>query len=139
MLSVLAGFHATRYADRGGSTAFSSPSVMAFHEDVTCRALDSGWLRMYALRLDDSIAAVLYGFNYGDRFYFYQHGFDDRYKAHSVGLVLMALSVRAALDEGAQTTADVGTMRGSERTQERIERVAAQVHDRTGAVGCQRR
>jgi CelD/BcsL family acetyltransferase involved in cellulose biosynthesis len=101
MLRALAGFHATRYADRGGSTAFSSPSVMAFHEDVTCRALDSGWLRMYALRLDDSIAAVLYGFNYGDRFYFYQHGHDDAFASHSVGLALMALTINAAIDDGA--------------------------------------
>ena len=39
--------------------------------------------------------------HYGGRFYFYQHGYDERYAAHSVGLVLMALTIRAAIDEGA--------------------------------------
>jgi len=58
-------------------------------------------LNMYALRLDDTIAAVMYGFNYGGRFYFYQHGYDDRYSSHSIGLVLMALTVQAAIADGA--------------------------------------
>ena len=101
MLSALADFHATRYTDRGGSTAFSSPAVRAFHDDVTRRALASGWLRMYALRLDDRVAAVLYGFICDGRFYFYQHGYDEAFAAHSVGLALMALTIRAAIDEGA--------------------------------------
>ena len=102
MLADLAAFHDRRYADRGGSSAFSDPAVRAFQEELTRRALDRGWLRMYVLRLNGETAAVMYGFNYGGTFYFYQHGFDDRYKAQSVGLVLMALSVRAALGEGAR-------------------------------------
>jgi CelD/BcsL family acetyltransferase involved in cellulose biosynthesis len=43
----------------------------------------------------------MYGFNDGVRFSFYQHGFDDAFKAHSVGLVLMGLTIRAAIEEGA--------------------------------------
>ena len=44
----------------------------------------------------------MYGFFYNRQFYFYQHGFDDRYSRHSIGLVLMALTLRAAIDEGAR-------------------------------------
>jgi CelD/BcsL family acetyltransferase involved in cellulose biosynthesis len=102
MLERLATFHGRRYEERGGSTAFSTPAVRAFHEEATRGALDRGWLQMYALRLDDTIAAVMYGFGYCGRFYFYQHGYDDRYGAHSIGLVLMALTVRAAIDDGAR-------------------------------------
>jgi CelD/BcsL family acetyltransferase involved in cellulose biosynthesis len=101
MLAALARFHEARYGARGGSTAFSTATVRAFHDDATARALDRGWLRMYVLRLDGHVAAVMYGFYYGGRFYFYQHGYDGRYTSHSVGLVLMALTIRAALDEGA--------------------------------------
>jgi CelD/BcsL family acetyltransferase involved in cellulose biosynthesis len=102
LLSTMAAFHDRRYEERGGSSAFSTPAVGAFQEEVTRRALEGGWLRMYVLRLNGETAAVMYGFNYGGRFYFYQHAFDDRFKAHSVGLVLMGLSVRAAIDEGAR-------------------------------------
>jgi CelD/BcsL family acetyltransferase involved in cellulose biosynthesis len=101
MLAALARFHRARYDARGGSTAFSTAAARAFHEDATARALDRGWLRMYVLRLDGNLAAVMYGFHYGGRFYFYQHGYDETYASHSVGLVLMALTIRAALDDGA--------------------------------------
>jgi CelD/BcsL family acetyltransferase involved in cellulose biosynthesis len=50
MLGALAVFHASRYEERGGSTAFSTPAVRAFHEAATQEALERGWLRMYALR-----------------------------------------------------------------------------------------
>src|SRR5688572_22260158 len=65
MLVALAAFHARRYEERGGSTAFSTSAVRAFHEAATLDALGRGWLRMYALRLDGRLAAVMYGFNYG--------------------------------------------------------------------------
>jgi CelD/BcsL family acetyltransferase involved in cellulose biosynthesis len=100
-LDRLAAFHERRYAERGGSTAFSTDTARAFHDDATRRGLERGWLRMYVLKLDERIAAVMYGFNDGGRFYFYQHGYDDAYASHSVGLVLMALTIRAAIDEGA--------------------------------------
>src|SRR5688500_9581435 len=103
LLSTMAAFHDRRYDERGGSSAFSTPAVRAFQEEVTRRALDRGWLRMYVLRLNDEIAAVMYGFLYNRQFYFYQHGFDDRYSRQSIGLVLMALTLRAAIDEGAES------------------------------------
>jgi CelD/BcsL family acetyltransferase involved in cellulose biosynthesis len=100
MLEALASFHVRRYEPRGGSTAFSTSAARSFHEDATRDALDQGWLRMYALRLNGRIAAVMYGFNYGGRFYFYQHGHDEQYSSLSVGLVLMALTLREAIAEG---------------------------------------
>jgi CelD/BcsL family acetyltransferase involved in cellulose biosynthesis len=97
-LDALAAFHDSRWKD--GSTAFSTPAVRAFQDAVTRRALECGWLRMYVLRLNGYAAAVMYGVSYGGRFYFYQHGFDSEYQTHSVGLVLMGLTIRAALEEG---------------------------------------
>jgi CelD/BcsL family acetyltransferase involved in cellulose biosynthesis len=102
-LDALAAWHGPRFADRGGSTAFTTPELRAFHDEATRRMLERGWLRMYVLRLDGAIAAVMYGFLYDRQFYFYQHGFDDRHRQHSVGLVLMALCIRAAIDERAHT------------------------------------
>ena len=101
-LDVLNGFHTRRFHAEGGSTAFFTPALRAFQDDATGRALGRGWLRMYVLRLNDAPVAVMYGLFYNRQFYFYQHGFDDSYARHSVGLVLMALTIRAAIDEGAQ-------------------------------------
>lgn len=99
VLAALVRFHEERFAR--GSTAFLTPALRAFHDDATRRALAAGWLRQYVLRLDGAPAAAMYGFARGDRFYFYQHGFDARYEPFSVGLVLMGLTIQAALAEGA--------------------------------------
>ena len=64
---------------RGGSTAFMTADVRAFQDDATRRLLDQGSLRMYTLRLDGVIAAVMYGMLHDGTFYFYQHGFDPQH------------------------------------------------------------
>jgi CelD/BcsL family acetyltransferase involved in cellulose biosynthesis len=102
-LLALCAFHERRFDTRGGSTAFITPALRAFQDEATRRALECGWLRMYVLRLDGAPAGVMYGFFYDRQFYFYQHGFDDRYERYSIGLVLMALTIRAAIAEDAQT------------------------------------
>lgn len=99
-MAALVRFHHQRFGAHG-STAFLSQALCAFHDDATKRALDQGWLRLFVLRLDGRPAAVMYGFSYNGRFYFYQHGFDSRYESFSVGVVLMGLTIQAALEEGA--------------------------------------
>ena len=98
-LEALFRFHDQRWTC-GGSTAFSTTPLRAFHHDLTGSALDRGWLRMYSLWLDNTLVGAMYGFARDGRFYFYQHGTDTAYARYSLGLVLMALTVRAAIDDG---------------------------------------
>lgn len=99
-LDALIGFHSQRWTTSRGSTAFATAELRAFHADATQKALASGRLRLFVLRLDEEIAAVMYGFVHGNRFYFYQHGFSEAYAQHSVGLVLMGMTIRAAIEAG---------------------------------------
>ncbi len=99
-LEALFAFHEQRWRDRGGSTAFSTAALRAFHHDITHRALDAGWLRMHTLTLNNALAGVMYGFARHGRFYFFQHGTDAALAASSPGLVLMALTIRAAIEDG---------------------------------------
>jgi CelD/BcsL family acetyltransferase involved in cellulose biosynthesis len=98
-LTALMDFHGRRFGK--SSTAFLTPGLRAFHHEATGRALAGGWLRMYVLSLAGAPAAMMYGFLYNNRFYFYQHGFDPQYEPFSIGLVLMGLTLRAAIEEGA--------------------------------------
>ena len=99
-LARLVELHRARWEGRR-SEAFCSPGLVAFHEELTRRALDRGWLRLLELRLDGTAAASLYGFRYRDTFSFYQSGFDPAYAKDSVGLVMMGLAIRSAIEEGA--------------------------------------
>jgi CelD/BcsL family acetyltransferase involved in cellulose biosynthesis len=101
-LTALEAFHARRFLADGGSTAFLTPALCAFQDDATRHALDRGWLRMYVLSLNGTAVGVMYGFFYNRQFSFYQHGFDALYARESIGLVLMAFTIQAAIREGAQ-------------------------------------
>ena len=50
--------------------------------------------------VDGKPAASLYGLRYRDTFSFYQSGFDPDFSKQSVGLVMMGLAIRSALEEG---------------------------------------
>lgn len=94
--------HNLRWRDRGGSDAFHTPSLVAFHREFSQIALGRGWLRLYVLRLNGKPAASLYGFLYRRTFYFYQSGLDATYEKYSVGLVTMGLAIKSAIEEGAE-------------------------------------
>jgi CelD/BcsL family acetyltransferase involved in cellulose biosynthesis len=102
-LRVLLDLHERRWREKGGSRsdAFHTPALRAFHEAFTQLALAEGWLRLFVLRLDGVPAAALYGLRYGATFSFYQSGFDPGLARRGVGVATMALSVAAALAEGA--------------------------------------
>jgi CelD/BcsL family acetyltransferase involved in cellulose biosynthesis len=100
-LAVLINLHQRRWRQRGTSEAFSSPQLVAFHEEFSALALRRGWLRLFVLQLDGQPVAALYGFRYRQRFSFYQSGFDPEWGKHSVGLVTMGLTIRRAFEEGA--------------------------------------
>lgn len=101
VLSALMEFHDQRWTSRGGSTAFQTAALRAFHHDVTARALHGGWLGLYALRLNGTIAAVTYCLRANGKFYLYQHGFNPRFRQFSVGAVVLGLTIRTAIEEGA--------------------------------------
>ena len=101
-IDLVMELHNMRWRGRGGSDAFDTPGLVAFHREFSQIALQRGWLRLYVLRLDGKPAACLYGFFYGGTFYFYQSGFDPAYHKESVGLVSMGLSIESAIEEGAE-------------------------------------
>jgi CelD/BcsL family acetyltransferase involved in cellulose biosynthesis len=93
--------HGKRWQARGGSTAFYTPALLAFHEDLSQRALECGWLRLAVLRLNGVSVAAFYGFRYKRWFYYYQSGFDPDYAKYSVGVAIVALTIKSAIEEGA--------------------------------------
>jgi len=100
-LARLIDLHQARWRERGGSDVFASPGLLSFHEELTRLALSKGWLRLLELRLDGRPAASLYGFRYRDAFLFYQSGLDPAFVKLSVGLAMMGLAIKSALEEGA--------------------------------------
>ena len=100
-LDLLVAQHNARWRDRGGSDAFHTDGLIAFHREWAQIALKRGWLRLFLLRLNEKPAACLYGLSHRGVFYFYQSSFDAAYKQASVGLITMGLAIQSAIGEGA--------------------------------------
>lgn len=110
-LDALFDLHHKRWARDGGSDAIDGPEVEAFHRRAAHALAELGWARLYLLTVEDAPRAALYGFRHGDRFAFYQAGYDPDWSQRSVGTVLLGHCVRRAFDEGAR---EFDFLRGSE-------------------------
>jgi CelD/BcsL family acetyltransferase involved in cellulose biosynthesis len=93
--------HHARWDERGGSSS-RGERVRAFHGSFAAAALERGWLRLWLLEVEGQAVAAWYGWRLGRVYSYYQAGFDPEWADASVGLVLLAHTVRAAIEEGAE-------------------------------------
>ena len=101
-METLFDLHRQRWAtDR--STVFSTPAARDFHLQFAEAALARNWLRLWTLEVDGAPVAAWYGWRLGDRYLYYQAGFDPAWSRYSPGFLLLAHTVRAAIEEGAPT------------------------------------
>ncbi len=96
-LDVLLRLHEARWA--GVSKSFAADRA-TLHRAFAAKALERGWLRLWIAELDGRPAAAWYGFRYGDAEWYYQAGRDRRHDRLSIGFVLLAHTIREALDDG---------------------------------------
>lgn len=113
-LELMLRLHCARWA--GSSTSFTGERA-SFHRAFAPKALARGWLRLWIAELDGRPAAAWYGFRYGGADWYYQAGRDPRYDELSVGFVLMAHTIREALDHG---VAEYRLLRGDETYKQRF-------------------
>ena len=83
-----------------GAGAFREPRLERLQRAFAGQLAAAGRLWLTTLELDGASAAAWYGFAFGDTVYFYQSGRDPRFESESVGLVLMAIMIRRAIERG---------------------------------------
>jgi CelD/BcsL family acetyltransferase involved in cellulose biosynthesis len=92
--------HESRWAATGDST-LTRGAVQSYHADFAEAALRQGWLRLWFLEADGRDVAAWYGWRVGDRYFYFNGGWDPAWSDASVGLVLMAHTIRSAIEDGA--------------------------------------
>ncbi len=100
-LGILFRLHDARWAERPDSSSFSDPAIRAFHLEFARAALERGWLRLSVMEVDGVPIAALYGWLIGGRWSYYQAGFDPAWSRHSPGFLLLAETIREAIEDGA--------------------------------------
>jgi CelD/BcsL family acetyltransferase involved in cellulose biosynthesis len=97
-LAQLVHLHGMRF-DEAESNTFT-PDRRRFHHDWAEVCRQRGWLRLWTLSADGAPVAAWYGFRFAAVESFYQSGRDPAWESASVGFVLLAATIRAALDDG---------------------------------------
>ena len=89
--------HSDRWAT--GSSLLET-SRIAFHREFAGVAFDRGWLRLWFLEIDGDPVAAWYGFRYDGIETYYQAGRALAHTDGSLGVVLLAHTIREALADG---------------------------------------
>ncbi|AIE85233.1 GNAT family N-acetyltransferase [Fimbriimonas ginsengisoli] len=98
-LDVLFDLHRARWRKRRLPGAFLGKTV-DFHREWATKAAENGWLWLSVLHVDDEAIGAIYAMTVGDTAYYYQAGFDPEKGAVSPGTLLVASSIRRAIEEG---------------------------------------
>ena len=114
-MEALVRLHGERWG--GGATQALGPKRAAFHREFAGIALERGWLRLWLAELEGRTVAAWYGFRYGGAEWYYQSGRDPELDRESVGLVLLAHTIREAMNDGVR---EYKLLRGGESYNDRF-------------------
>jgi CelD/BcsL family acetyltransferase involved in cellulose biosynthesis len=107
LIGELQRLNRLRHAD----SVFADPRVADFHTAAMPGLVELGVVRLYALTIAETVAAVYYGLLHRDRAYAYLSGFDPAFAYESPSAILLGYAIESAVREGAQV---FDFLRGSE-------------------------
>jgi CelD/BcsL family acetyltransferase involved in cellulose biosynthesis len=94
--------HNSRFASKtsaqGAVSNFRGAQMESFHQDVAAAFSRRGWLRLFYLRNADDDLACLYAFQFQNRLYVYQTGFNVAWHQLGVGNVLFNHAIRTSIE-----------------------------------------
>jgi CelD/BcsL family acetyltransferase involved in cellulose biosynthesis len=114
-MQTLFRLHRARWGEEASSAL--SGDRAAFHLDFAAAALERGWLRLWLAEADGRPVAAWYGFRFAGVESYYQSGRDPDWDRSSVGLVLLAHTIEAAMEDGMR---EYRLLRGGEAYKDRF-------------------
>jgi CelD/BcsL family acetyltransferase involved in cellulose biosynthesis len=90
-----------RWRERGEEGVVADPAVRQFHREAASAFCAAGMLRLYRLRIGNTLAGIYYGFHCNRKAYAYLGGFDPEMVRLSPGAQLLHHAICAAIHEGA--------------------------------------
>jgi len=98
-IEKLFSLHEKRWQDRKDDSVFSNVRRKSFHMKLAPVFYDSSYLRLFSLSVNSEVVASLYCFEYKNKIYYYQSGFEPDWSKKSVGVVLIGKIIEKCIDE----------------------------------------
>lgn len=92
--------HQKRFVSKKKPGAYLNPKFRKFHTELATALCQNNWLRLYALEISGRPVATLYGFQFGNSFYYYLGGFEPEWGTMSVSTVLIARAIQDSITNG---------------------------------------
>lgn len=92
--------HNSRWENRGGSELGGHPRLISFQRKLVSALSGSGLIRFDELWVEGACRSSVYALENSGTFYYYNSGYDADYANLSVGLVLIGMSVKHAIERG---------------------------------------
>lgn len=92
--------HQKRWEKEGGSELSGHPRLISFQRSLVSKLSCKGLIRFDELWKGGECLSSIYGLDSGKTFYYYNSGYDQDFSKLSVGLVLLGLSVKSAIERG---------------------------------------
>jgi CelD/BcsL family acetyltransferase involved in cellulose biosynthesis len=92
--------HKKRWMTKNQVGVLDGECIQEFHKDIMKAFLRAGLLRFYALRINQKIVAVIYGYAHRKRFLFYLGGFDPEFEHLNVGTLMIGYAIEESIREG---------------------------------------
>ncbi len=93
--------HVSRMRIKKMNSPFHHTRFARFHRNLLNSVFDKGWVRLCFLKIENELIACLYIFKYGEKYFYYQSGFDPKWEKISPGFVLFSYCIENAILEGA--------------------------------------
>ena len=91
--------HQMLWKSRGETGVFKNEKFLRFHKCVVERFSKNSWVKIYFVIVNNRHVAALYGYTYGNIFYFYQSGFDPDLKVYGIGKILLYNSICESINK----------------------------------------
>ena len=116
VITDMTRLHSALWESRGLPGTLNQPAMQRFVRLFCHAAHEAGWLRLHQLYLGERMVAAILVFHWGHTACYYQSGWDLAFGQLHVGELLLAHSIRCAIEEH-MTIYDL--LRGDERYKER--------------------
>ena len=110
-MEIFFQLHKKRWELTGKPGAFNTLLLRDFHKDIAEQFDENGWLGLYFLTINDEPISATYNFEYNQKTYGYQSGFDPKYADYSVGTLTMMFLIEKCIQKG---LTEVDLLRGAE-------------------------